>query len=130
MLRWLLILAMALLPWHGWAGAAVAVDRTAGGPAIVAGAAHHDAGSTSQHAAGPAQAGADCPDGHGVSAASHHVPDGGCPGCAMCHSCAPVGLPAVAGPPGAAMAAPQRPVAAATGFASADSFPQLKPPIS
>jgi len=130
MLRWLLILAMALLPWHGWAGAGVAGEaRTGSGPAIVA-SVHHDAGSTSNHGAGPDQANADCPDGHAVPAAGSDAADHGCPGCAMCHSCAPVGLPSLAGLPEAAEAAPQRPVAAATGFASADSFPHLKPPIS
>lgn len=88
----------------------------------VGGAAEHDA-----------QVSADCA-GHddAPAAAEHHAAagDGGCPGCSMCHSCSPVGLPALAGVPQPDAAPPQRHASAVTPFASAERLPGLKPPIS
>jgi len=130
MLRWLLILTMALLPWHGWAGASVAAAPAAAGHEAAQGiavvavigdlGAHHG------------QASADCLDEADQPAGHHAVsgPDGGCPGCSMCHSCSPVGLPAMAEVPPADAAPAQRPAASASRFASADGAAGLKPPIS
>lgn len=130
MLRWLLILAMALLPWHGWAGAGLAAapapleQQALPAGAVFAAASHHEA------QAGHAEA--DCLE--EVDAASdHHAAagaDGGCPGCSMCHSCSPAGLPALIGVTQADSAAPLRPAGPASRFASAERLPGLKPPIS
>lgn len=130
MLRWLLILATALLPWHGWAGAGLAaapapLERQA----VQASAVFADA---SHHAAHPGHASADCLD-DVDAAANHHVAagiDGGCPGCSMCHSCSPVGLPAMTAMPQPDPVPPQRPASAVSRFASAERLPGLKPPIS
>ena len=129
MLRWLLILTMALLPWHGWAGASLApaaVEQQAvpASPVFAAAAEHG-----THH---PGQASADCLE-DAAAAAGHHTAaaaDGGCPGCSMCHSCSPVGLPAMAGVPQADSSTPQRPASAVSRFASAERLPGLKPPIS
>lgn len=126
MLRWLLILTMALLPWHGWAGASLAAPAAAGQQSVQAVAA------TFHHEAHPGHASADCL-GDVEAAVDHHAAagaEGGCPGCSMCHSCSPVGLPAIAAVPQADSAAPQRPASAVTRFASAERLPGLKPPIS
>ncbi len=128
MLRWLLVLAMALLPWHGWAGASPAAAHAA----------------AMQHAAPAAEAtahevhhgvnGADCLD-H-LAGADHHAaagaddPGNACPGCSMCHWCSPAGLPAMLAPPPDHAGAPQWHASAVTQFASADRDPGLKPPIS
>lgn len=127
MLRWLLILTMALLPWHGWAGASAAAFERTAQPAAA-----HVAAALVDHAAHPGHASADCLDDAGA-AAGHHAEaaaEGGCPGCSMCHSCSPVGLPAMAAVPRADGDLPQRPDAVVTRFASADRDPGLKPPIS
>lgn len=130
MLRWLLILAMALLPWHGWAGAGPAAapaplqQQAVQASAVFAAALHHEA-----H---PGQASADCLD-DVDAAADHHAAagaNGGCPGCAMCHSCSPVALPGMAGVPDANAAPRLQPVTSVSRFASADRDSGLKPPIS
>ena len=130
MLRWLLILTMALLPWHGWAGASLA----AASAPLEQQAVHASAAlpAQSHHEAHPGHASADCLD--DVDAAvNHHAAagnDGGCPGCSMCHSCSPAGLPAMTAAPQADGAPPQRPASAVSRFASAERLPGLKPPIS
>lgn len=130
MLRWLLILTMALLPWHGWAGASLATapapleQHAVQASAVLAAASHHEVE--------PGHANADCLD-EINSAADHHTAggaDGGCPGCSMCHSCSPAGLPAVLGVTQADSAAPLRPAGPASRFASAERLRGLKPPIS
>lgn len=126
MFRWLLILTMALLPWHGWAGASLAATV----PQQAASAVLATAADDGTHH--PGQASADCLDGETV-AAEHHAAgaaDGGCPGCSMCHSCSPTGLPALIGVTQADPAAPLRPAGAASRFASAERLRGLKPPIS
>lgn len=135
MLRWLLILAMALLPWHGWAGASLpsaAPQATAAAPAGHAHAGGERAAGAHIHAAAghagdAGQVSADCAGQPDHAAA--HASDG-CPGCSMCHSCAPVGLAAEL-----AIAAPRahgrsRPAAGPALFASAERAGWLKPPIS
>lgn len=128
MLRWLLIVTMALLPWHGWAGASLAAPVPQ--PAVPASAVLASAADHGTHY--PGQPSADCLDDETV-AADHHAAgaaDGGCPGCSMCHSCSPVGLPAMAGIPPADAASAQRPATGESRFASADGAAGLKPPIS
>lgn len=130
MLRWLLILAMALLPWHGWAGAGLAAaPAPLEQPAVQASAAFFAA---SHHETHHGHDGADCLDDI-AAAADHHAAgglDGGCPGCSMCHSCSPVGLPAITAVPQPDAIPPQRPASAVSRFASAERLPGLKPPIS
>lgn len=130
MLRWLLILTMALLPWHGWAGASLAAapapleQHAVQTGAVLAAASHHEVE--------PGHANADYLD-EINSAADHHAAagaDGGCPGWSMCHSCSPAGLPAVLGVTQADSAAPLRPAGPASRFASAERLRGLKPPIS
>ena len=131
MFRWLLILTMALLPWHGWAGASQA-GAMAVAPAVILASADHGAVSAMAHVDNPGHASADCLD-HAGPAASHHAVAGdgaGCAGCSMCHSCSPVGLPAIASLPEGDLATPRRPAGAVSRFASAEPFPGLKPPIS
>ncbi|NKE67465.1 hypothetical protein RAMLITH_16700 [Ramlibacter sp. RBP-2] len=128
MLRWLLILAMAVLPWHGWAGGGLAAVPA---PLQQQAAQASTFATGSSHEAHPGHASADCLD--EVAAADHHAAagtDGGCPGCSMCHSCSPVGLPAMTAVPPADSAPPQRLASAASRFASAERLPGLKPPIS
>ncbi|MHB1122247.1 MAG: hypothetical protein ACYC0T_05930 [Ramlibacter sp.] len=130
MLRWLLILTMALLPWHGWAGASLAGAPAEVGQEALRGVAV--VAVMADHGAHHGQASTDCLD-EAEAAADHHPAggaDGGCPGCSMCHSCSPVGLPAMAGVPPADAAPAQRPAAGETRFASADGAAGLKPPIS
>ena len=144
MLRWLLIFAMALLPWHGWAGASLAQALPAS-PTAILGSVDCGPFAAIEHHADPATPSADCAEhaaGHGsddgaqhVAGADSHHPaaggaDGGCPGCSMCHSCSPVGLPAMPGIPPADAVPAQRPAAAESRFASADDAAGLKPPIS
>jgi hypothetical protein len=127
MLRWLLILAMALLPWHGWAGAGLA-----GAPAPLQQQSPQASAVFAHHEAHPGHASADCLD-DVEAAVDHHAAagaDGGCPGCSMCHSCSPVGLPAMAAMPHPDSVPPQRPASAVSRFASAERLPGLKPPIS
>lgn len=129
MLRWLLVLAMALLPWHGWAGASM----PAASPAQV----HHAAHAAAElpvvvQEAGHGHADADCL-GHADAAADHHAAvslDDGCPGCSMCHSCSPVALPGMPGMPQADATAAPQPATSVSRFASADRDAGLKPPIS
>lgn len=131
MLRWLLILAMALLPWHGWAGASLGAAAMPAAQAVPAG--HAGPPAATDRVADPGHASADCAPGH-ADAGGHHDagagPDDGCPGCAMCHSCSPAGLPALASLPEAGSAIPEYPAAAACRFASAERSPGLKPPIA
>jgi len=132
MLRWLLILAMALLPWHGWAGASLAAAPAAAGHEAAQAVAVVAMDSVGHHDAHHGEASADCLEAAGEPA-GHHAADaagGGCPGCSMCHSCSPVGLPAMADVPPADAAPAQRPAASASRFASADGAAGLKPPIS
>lgn len=144
MLRWLLIVTMALLPWHGWAGASL-VPALSAAPTAILGSVDCGPVAAIEHHADPANPSADCAehaarhssdDGpqHAADAGNHHAAaggaDGGCPGCSMCHSCSPVGLPAMAGIPPADAASAQRPAAGESRFASAEGAAGLKPPIS
>lgn len=132
MLRWLLILTMTLLPWHGSAGASLSRAAQPGGHEIVFAGAAHEHAAAADHGTREAQASADCshdaqpPSGHHGTTAGHE----GCAGCSMGHSCSPLGLPAMAALAPAGSVTPQRPVAAVSRFASADRVAGLKPPIS
>ncbi len=128
MLRWLVVLAMALLPWHGWAGAGVAAAPQAGDQHALHAAAAASGDASHHHG----QSDADCL-GDAGTAADHHAAtgtDGGCPGCSMCHSCSPVALPGMAGVPDGDAAPRLQPATSVSHFASAERLPGLKPPIS
>lgn len=127
-----MILLMAVLPLHAWAGATLSVARALGHGA--AAPVHATAMPHGPAAATPGAHEADCLE-HGT-ATHHHVvaPDGddagACPTCPACHACSPAAL--VSAWPGTVapgFGAP-RPDGAPTRFASAEPGPGFKPPIS
>jgi hypothetical protein len=131
MVRWLMILLMAVLPLHAWAGATLSVARAPGhAPAAVHATSMPHGSST----ADPGAVDADCLE-HATATHHHAVDQGGddagaCPTCPACHACSPAAL--LSALPGAAapgFGAP-RPDGAPTRFASAEPAPGFKPPIS
>jgi hypothetical protein len=131
MVRWWLILMMALLPLHGWAGAAMssAPGHEAPGPVHAAAPAH---GLTD---ADPGAADPDCLE-H-APAAHHHgagtqtsTGTGSCPTCPTCHACSPAALVAAITAAAAEGFGAPRPQRDHSRFASADRAPGFKPPIS
>lgn len=127
MLRWLLIITMALLPWHGWADLAIGAGATPAQAAVAAAPAH---AAASHHGH---EAEVDCMEQHGHPDAARpdaSAGDADCSGCVLCHTCSPVALPGIAPAAHATAATQPRPAATGAAFASADRLPGLKPPIS
>jgi len=131
MVRWLLILLMAVLPLHGWAGATLSVARALGHDAP---AAVH---ATLSHAQAVAEAGRVDPDCLEHGAAPHHGgaaqggdDTGACPTCPACHACSPAALVSAMIEAASPAFGTPRPDGASSRFASAEPAPGFKPPIS
>lgn len=140
MLRWFLLLTIALLPLHGWVAAA-AVDgplahELGGGTAMVAHAqaSPHTHPSGTGEAAGPGHD--DCMGHSAVSPSSGEDAAGmdsgtfSCPSCSHCQACSAVALVSSSTLLTPASFDRPRPAAAVADFASADRAPGFKPPIS
>jgi hypothetical protein len=134
MLRWIVLLMIALLPLRGWMGVAAAHEAGAG--AAMAAQARADVPA---HLSGTAAAAVpgheDCMGHHAEipSAGDDGTGDDGsfsCPTCSHCQACSGVGLAATGASLATASFDRARPVAAVARFASADRAPGFKPPIS
>lgn len=132
MLRWILLLTIALLPLRGWIGDAMAGERAAQVAAVHAAAVHHDEASVVSPTMGAGHDHVDCMDDVQAQVEGDHiaVAQGDCPTCSHCQACSGVALTS-----SAAISLPEgydslRPSASVDSFASADRAPGFKPPIS
>jgi hypothetical protein len=140
MLRWFLLLTIALLPLRGWVGAAMSEGPLAhelGAGATVVAQAHagpHTHPSSTGEAAGPDHD--DCMGHSAVSPSSSEDAAGmdsgtfSCPSCSHCQACSAVALVSSSTLLTPASFDRLRPAAAVADFASADRAPGFKPPIS
>jgi len=129
MVRWLVLLLIALLPLRGWVG-----DAMAGQMLVQQIAAAQAGGAPASHAAPHHHAAAmdhDCMN-HGVApeAAPAAQSPQDCPTCASCQVCSAVALVFDATAPPLSHAPSATPSWAGHGYPSAERAPAFKPPIS
>ena len=130
MLRWFLMLMIALLPLRGWVGSAMAHEPGTGVTMAV------QAHVAQAHAAdADAAAHEDCMGHEAAAPAADAAPESdsagfACPTCADCQACSAVGLATAAASLIPLSFDRPQPAAPVVGFASADPAPGFKPPIS
>jgi hypothetical protein len=132
MLRWILLLTIALLPLRGWMGDAVAGERAAQVAAMHSAVVHHQEAPIGSRTAGDGHDHVDCMDDVQAQAEGDPVAvaGGDCPTCSHCQACSGVALTS-----NSTISLPEgydslRPSATIDPFASADRAPGFKPPIS
>jgi hypothetical protein len=140
MLRWFLLLTIALLPLRGWVGAVATQGPLAhelgAGAAMVA----HAHASPHTHPSNMGEAGGpdhdDCMGHHAANPSPGDDTAGidsgtvSCPSCSHCQACSAVALVSSSTLLTPASFDRPRPAAAVADFASADRAPGFKPPIS
>jgi hypothetical protein len=133
MLRWILLLTIALLPLRGWMGDAMAGERAAQVAAVHAAVVHHEEAPIGSPTSGNGHDHVDCMDdvqAQVIEGDPVGVAGGDCPTCSHCQACSGVALTS-----SSTISLPEaydslRPSATIDPFASADRAPGFKPPIS